>query len=167
MDFLKGRTLEEKLEALRHLNNLGREVAGPWDISSVLRYDRNDVCLLLNLSVYVTDDPDWYRIWTCQDQGYGSRVGVWRDLYTIRFTSGSPSIPYAVATVPQQTIPGSRTAGEDRDYTEKHRKGVQWYLAAIGTYISIHHHDHHAAMPNSYSTMASVDPMTVGDSISK
>jgi hypothetical protein len=160
MDFLKGRTLEEKLEALRHLNNLGREVAGPWDISSVLRYDRNDVCLLLNLSVYVTDDPDWYRIWACQDQGYGSRVGIWRDLYTIRITSGSPSIPYAVATVPQQSIPGSRIAGEDRNYTEKHREGIQWYLAAMRTYISIYHEHHAAFIVQFQPHHRSLGPMT-------
>jgi hypothetical protein len=46
LDFLRGRSLEEKLEALRHVNNLGREVGGPWDISNVMRWDRNHVCPL-------------------------------------------------------------------------------------------------------------------------
>jgi hypothetical protein len=38
--------LEEKLEALRHVGNLGREVGGQWDIESVLRWDRNSVSLV-------------------------------------------------------------------------------------------------------------------------
>ena len=46
LDFLRGRSLEEKLEALRHVGNLGREVGGQWDIESVLRWDRNAVCRL-------------------------------------------------------------------------------------------------------------------------
>lgn len=41
IDFLRGRSLEEKLEALRHVNNLGREVGRPWDVQSVMRWDRN------------------------------------------------------------------------------------------------------------------------------
>lgn len=43
LDFLRGRSLEDKLEALRHVNNLGREVGGPWGIDSVMRWDRNQV----------------------------------------------------------------------------------------------------------------------------
>jgi dsRNA-specific ribonuclease len=43
MDFLRGKTLEEKLEALRHVNNLGREVGERWGIDSVMRWDRNHV----------------------------------------------------------------------------------------------------------------------------
>lgn len=45
MEFLRGRSLEEKLEALRHVNNLGREVGGRWGIESVMRWDRNQVFL--------------------------------------------------------------------------------------------------------------------------
>jgi hypothetical protein len=43
LDFLRGRSLEEKLEALRHVGNIGREVGGQWDIGNVLRFDRNNV----------------------------------------------------------------------------------------------------------------------------
>lgn len=43
LDFLRGRSLEDKLEALRHVNNLGREVGSQWAIDSVMRWDRNQV----------------------------------------------------------------------------------------------------------------------------
>lgn len=43
MDFLRGRSLEAKLEALRHVNNLGREVGERWEVDSVMRWDRNEV----------------------------------------------------------------------------------------------------------------------------
>jgi hypothetical protein len=43
MDFLRGKSLEEKLEALRHVNNIGREVGLAWGIEGVMRWDRNQV----------------------------------------------------------------------------------------------------------------------------
>jgi hypothetical protein len=45
MDFSKGKSLEEKLEAMRHVNNIGREVGRPWGIEGVMRWDRNQVSL--------------------------------------------------------------------------------------------------------------------------
>lgn len=51
LEFLRGRSLEDKLEALRHVNNLGREVGGQWGIDSVMRWDRNQVSSLLTLSL--------------------------------------------------------------------------------------------------------------------
>ncbi|KAK4689225.1 hypothetical protein P7C73_g870, partial [Tremellales sp. Uapishka_1] len=35
--------LEEKLESLRHVNNLGREVGQLWDVAKVMRWDQNEV----------------------------------------------------------------------------------------------------------------------------
>lgn len=43
-DFLRGKELEERLTALRHVNNLGRMVGGEWRVEDVLRWDRNQVC---------------------------------------------------------------------------------------------------------------------------
>jgi hypothetical protein len=43
VDFLRGRSLEAKLEAMRHVNNLGREVGGRWGLEEVMRWDRNQV----------------------------------------------------------------------------------------------------------------------------
>ncbi|OXG17438.1 hypothetical protein C366_03528 [Cryptococcus neoformans Tu401-1] len=40
-DFLRGKELEERLTALRHVNNLGRMVGGEWRVEDVLRWDRN------------------------------------------------------------------------------------------------------------------------------
>lgn len=51
LDFLRGKTLEEKLEALRHVNNLGREVGDRWGIDGVMRWDRNAVSRLLLLHI--------------------------------------------------------------------------------------------------------------------
>ena len=43
VDFLRGRGLEAKLEALRHVNNLGREVGEPWGVGDFMRWDQNPV----------------------------------------------------------------------------------------------------------------------------
>lgn len=43
IDFLRGKTLDEKLEALRHSLNLGRQVGEAWKISDYMRWDRNEV----------------------------------------------------------------------------------------------------------------------------
>jgi len=51
LDFLRGKTLEEKLEALRHVNNLGREVGDRWGIDGVMRWDRNAVSRFLLLHI--------------------------------------------------------------------------------------------------------------------
>lgn len=41
LDFLRGHALEDKLAAMRHLNNLGREVGERWGVGDVMRWDRN------------------------------------------------------------------------------------------------------------------------------
>lgn len=43
--FLGGKSLEEKLENLRHVVNLGREVGSRWGVGEVVRWDHNEVCL--------------------------------------------------------------------------------------------------------------------------
>jgi hypothetical protein len=43
LDFLRGHALEDKLAAMRHLNNLGREVGERWGVGEVMRWDRNQV----------------------------------------------------------------------------------------------------------------------------
>ncbi|KIR99475.1 hypothetical protein L804_03105 [Cryptococcus deuterogattii 2001/935-1] len=51
-DFLRGKELEERLTALRHVNNLGRMVGGEWRVEDVLRWDRNQTAQASgNLSV--------------------------------------------------------------------------------------------------------------------
>lgn len=42
-DFLRGRALDEKLKAMTHVNNLGREVGSRWGVGDVMRWDRNEV----------------------------------------------------------------------------------------------------------------------------
>lgn len=43
LDFLRGRSLEEKLEAMRMVQNVGREVGTTWGVRDVMRWDRNEV----------------------------------------------------------------------------------------------------------------------------
>ncbi|GFZ50074.1 hypothetical protein JCM24511_07827 [Saitozyma sp. JCM 24511] len=45
LDFLRGHALEDKLAAMRHLNNLGREVGERWGVGEVMRWDRNQTSL--------------------------------------------------------------------------------------------------------------------------
>ena len=54
MDFLRGRSLENKLEAMRVEVNLGREVGTPWGVYDVMRWDRNGVSLRTRLSNLVS-----------------------------------------------------------------------------------------------------------------
>ena len=49
LDFLRGRSLENKLEAMRVTLNIGREVGNKWRIGDVMRWDRNEVGLLHSL----------------------------------------------------------------------------------------------------------------------
>jgi hypothetical protein len=42
-DFLRGKDIEGKLEALRHANNLGRVVGDKWGVGEVMRHDRQEV----------------------------------------------------------------------------------------------------------------------------
>lgn len=42
-DFLRGKDIEGKLDALRHQNNLGRTVGDRWKIGEVMRWDNNEV----------------------------------------------------------------------------------------------------------------------------
>ncbi|WVR08163.1 hypothetical protein IAU60_005209 [Kwoniella sp. DSM 27419] len=41
-DFLKGLALEDRLDNLRHTNNLGRTVGSVWGLANVVRWDRNE-----------------------------------------------------------------------------------------------------------------------------
>ncbi|ORY34897.1 hypothetical protein BCR39DRAFT_447387, partial [Naematelia encephala] len=41
LDFLRGRSLQEKLDALRDAQNLGREVGSNWSVLDVMRWDEN------------------------------------------------------------------------------------------------------------------------------
>ncbi|WVW86780.1 hypothetical protein I302_108834 [Kwoniella bestiolae CBS 10118] len=41
-DFLKGKSLEERLDGLRDTRNLGRVVAPHWNVGEVVRWDRNE-----------------------------------------------------------------------------------------------------------------------------
>jgi hypothetical protein len=61
MDFSKGKSLEEKLEAMRHVNNIGREVGRPWGIEGVMRWDRNQVSLRSPslMEIDQADQADW------------------------------------------------------------------------------------------------------------
>lgn len=43
VDFLRGRGLDEKLKAMCHVNQLGREVGSRWGVGEVMRWDRNEV----------------------------------------------------------------------------------------------------------------------------
>lgn len=43
LDFLRGRSLENKLEAMRMAQNVGREVGTPWGVYDLMRWDRNEV----------------------------------------------------------------------------------------------------------------------------
>lgn len=43
VDFLRGRSLDQKLDALRHQLNLGHQVGDAWKIADFMRWDRNDV----------------------------------------------------------------------------------------------------------------------------
>lgn len=42
-DFLRGKDIAGKLEALRHQNNIGRTVGDRWQIGEVMRWDNNEV----------------------------------------------------------------------------------------------------------------------------
>jgi dsRNA-specific ribonuclease len=41
-DFLRGKDIEGKLNALRHQNNIGRVVGDRWQIGEVMRWDQNE-----------------------------------------------------------------------------------------------------------------------------
>lgn len=43
VDFLRGKGLDEKMKAMTHVNNLGRDVGGQWGVGDVMRWDRNEV----------------------------------------------------------------------------------------------------------------------------
>lgn len=43
MAFLRGKTLEKKMEDMTHVKNLGRSVGGVWGIGKVTRSDENPV----------------------------------------------------------------------------------------------------------------------------
>ena len=43
LDFLRGRSLESKSEAMRMVQNVGREVGTHWRVGDVMRWDRNEV----------------------------------------------------------------------------------------------------------------------------
>ena len=134
---MRGRSLEEKLEALRHVGNIGREVGGQWDIGNVLRFDRNNVSQNYPLTVCTKlMSVDWNRIWSCKDQGNGSRVCFRRNLHAIWITSRSSSIPHTTAAISEPSVPGSRVEGEDRVSAVEHREGVQRRCPATIDHIS-------------------------------
>ncbi|KAK8849545.1 hypothetical protein IAR55_004880 [Kwoniella newhampshirensis] len=41
-DFLRGKGLQERLDGLRHTNNLGRVLGSEWGLGEVIRWDRNE-----------------------------------------------------------------------------------------------------------------------------
>ncbi|WWD20170.1 hypothetical protein CI109_104646 [Kwoniella shandongensis] len=41
-DFLRGKGLQERLDGLRHVNNLGRVLGDEWGVGQVTRWDRNE-----------------------------------------------------------------------------------------------------------------------------
>ena len=124
LEFLRGRSLEEKLEALRHVGNIGREVGGQWDIGNVLRFDRNNVSQPFPIILQEADEVDWNRIWSCKDQRNGSRVCVRRNLHAIRITSCSSSISHTTIAIFEPSVPGSGIEGEDRVFAVEHGEGV-------------------------------------------
>ena len=57
VDFLRGLSLEDKLENMRHVNNLGRSAGAAWGVGDVMRWAENIVsgfeqCLLVELMTY-------------------------------------------------------------------------------------------------------------------
>lgn len=48
--WLKNKSLERRLEDLRHVNNLGREVGERWGVGDVMRWDRNEVSYISPVS---------------------------------------------------------------------------------------------------------------------
>lgn len=51
LDFLRGRTLDEKIAALSHPLNLGRELGEKWGVGQYMRWDGKAVCLIPPRSV--------------------------------------------------------------------------------------------------------------------
>ncbi|EIW71678.1 hypothetical protein TREMEDRAFT_60601 [Tremella mesenterica DSM 1558] len=45
VDFLRGETLDKKLDNMRHVNNLGRTVGDHWHVGEVMRWDKNPTSL--------------------------------------------------------------------------------------------------------------------------
>ena len=78
---------------------------------------------------------DWNRIWSCKDQGNGSRVCFRRNLHAIWITSRSSSIPHTTAAISEPSVPGSRVEGEDRVSAVEHREGVQRRCSATIDHI--------------------------------
>ena len=107
LDFLRGKTLEEKLEALRHVNNLGREVGDRWGIDSVMRWDRNAVSRFQRLLCKQADNLDWDRIRSCKNQGDGGGISLRRNFHPVRLSSSSSGIPHIITAISQQSISGS------------------------------------------------------------